>query len=251
MPDGPPVHGAAAQADGLRRLPPGQPQRLEPDGSRTCERVYGVPAPVTVQIQAHTTMLWRSILTGQPYPVKALIAWGSNPLAWAGNVKLVFEAFKSDNLELHVVQELFMTPSAQLADYVLPAASWMERDLCTNIVDFGSLLRAGEKAIPPMGERLDIYEFFRGLALAVGQEEYWPWKTTEEVSNYRLKPVGLTFRELVDRCAVFPDHLRHAALEEDRLPHAVRQDRALLQHPGETGLRPAALLRRGEHERTK
>ncbi len=29
------------------------------------QRVYGVPAPVTVQIQAHTTMLWRSILTGQ------------------------------------------------------------------------------------------------------------------------------------------------------------------------------------------
>jgi anaerobic selenocysteine-containing dehydrogenase len=56
-----------------------------------------------------------------------------------------------------------------------------------------------------MGERLDIYEFFRGLALAVGQEEHWPWRTTEEVSNYRLKPIGLTFRELVERCAVFPD----------------------------------------------
>lgn len=169
-------------------------------------RVYGVPAPVTVQIQAHTTMLWRSILTGQPYPIKALIAWGSNPLAWAGNVRLAFEALQSDSLELHVVQELFMTPSAQLADYVLPAATWMERDLCTNFADFGSLLRAGEKAVSPMGERLDIYQFFRGLALAVGQEAYWPWRTTEEVSNYRLKPVGLTFRDLVERRAVFPDH---------------------------------------------
>jgi anaerobic selenocysteine-containing dehydrogenase len=169
------------------------------------ERVYGVPAPVTVQIQAHTTLLWRSILSGKPYPVKALIAWGSNPLAWAGNTRLVFEALKSDNLELHVVQELFMTPSAQLADYVLPAASWMERDLCTNMMDFGSLLLGGEKAISPLGERRDIYQFFRGLALAVGQEEYWPWKTTEEVSNYRLKSTGLTFRDVVNRSAVFPD----------------------------------------------
>ncbi len=169
------------------------------------ERVYGVPAPVTVQIQAHTTLLWRSILSGKPYPVKALIAWGSNPLAWAGNTRLVFEALKSDNLELHVVQELFMTPSAQLADYVLPAASWMERDLCTNMMDFGSLLLGGEKAISPLGERRDIYGFFRGLALAVGQEEYWPWKTTEEVSNYRLKSTGLTFRDVVNRSAVFPD----------------------------------------------
>jgi thiosulfate reductase/polysulfide reductase chain A len=169
------------------------------------ERVYGVPAPVTVQIQAHTTLLWRSILSGKPYPVKALIAWGSNPLAWAGNTRLVFEALKSDNLELHVVQELFMTPSAQLADYVLPATSWMERDLCTNMMDFGSLLLGGEKAVSPLGERRDIYEFFRGLALAVGQEQYWPWKTTEEVSNYRLKSTGLTFRDVVNRSAVFPD----------------------------------------------
>jgi thiosulfate reductase/polysulfide reductase chain A len=171
------------------------------------ERVYGVPSPVTVQIQAHTTLLWRSILSGKPYPVKALIAWGSNPLAWAGNTRLVFEALKSDNLELHVVQELFMTPSAQLADYVLPATSWMERDLCTNMMDFGSLLLAGEKAVEPLGERRDIYEFFRGLAVAVGQEEHWPWRTTEEVSNYRLKPTGLTFRDVVDRSAVFPDTL--------------------------------------------
>ncbi|RLC94391.1 MAG: hypothetical protein DRI39_03035 [Chloroflexi bacterium] len=173
--------------------------------SEHLERVYGVPAPVTVQIQAHTTMLWRSILTGKPYPVKALIGWGSNPLAWAGNVKLVYEALKSNNLDLHVVQELFMTPSAQLADYVLPAASWMERDLCTNMMDFGSLVQAGEKAVPPLGERRDIYEFFRGLALAVGQEEHWPWKTLEEVSEHRLKPTGISFREAVDRCVLFPD----------------------------------------------
>ena len=169
------------------------------------ERTYGVPAPVTVQIQAHTTMLWRSILTGKPYPVKALLAWGSNPLAWAGNTKLVFEALKSENLELHVVQELFMTPSAQLADYVLPAASWLERDLCTNMMDFGSLLLGGEKAVSPMGERRDIYELFRGLAVAVGQEDHWPWRSTEEVSEYRLKATGLSFRDLVDRGAVFPD----------------------------------------------
>jgi len=186
--------------------------------SEHLERVYGVPAPVTVQIQAHTTMLWRSILSGEPYPVKALIAWGSNPLAWAGNVKLVFEALKSDNLELHVVQELFMTPSAQLADYVLPATSWMERDLCTNMMDFGSLVQGGEAAVPPLGERRDIYEFFRGLALAVGQDEYWPWKTTREVSEYRLKPTGVTFDETVQRMALFPDTFDLRPFEKNGFP---------------------------------
>jgi anaerobic selenocysteine-containing dehydrogenase len=170
------------------------------------EKVFCIPAPVTVQIQAHTSMGWRAILTGKPYPIKALIAWGSNPMAWAGNTKLVYEALKSDNLELSVVQELFMTPSAQIADYVFPAASWMERDLCTNMMDFASLLWAGEKAIPPLGERKDIYEFFRGLAIGAGQDEYWPWKDTEEISNFRLDKTGLSLKDVVDRMIVFPDN---------------------------------------------
>lgn len=186
--------------------------------SEYIEKVYGVPAPVTVQIQAHTTMLWRSILTGEPYPTKALICWGSNPMAWGGNTKLVYEAMKSHNLELHVVQELFMTPTAQLADYVFPATSWMERDLCTNMMDFASLLWAGEKAIEPLGERRDIYEFFRALALATGQDEYWPWRTTAEVSDYRLKPCGLTFRDAVDRMIVFPDEFDLKPYERTGFP---------------------------------
>ncbi len=174
--------------------------------SEYIEKAYGIPAPVTVQIQAHTTMGWRAILTEKPYPIKALIAWGSNPMAWAGNTKLVYEALKSDNLELSVVQELFMTPSAQIADYVFPATSWMERDLCTNMMDFSSLIWAGEKAIEPLGERKDIYEFFRGLALGVGQDEYWPWKNTEEASNHRLKETGLTFNDVVNNIVTFPDN---------------------------------------------
>lgn len=174
--------------------------------SEHIERVLGVPAPVGVQTNAHTPMLWRSILSGEPYPIKALIAWGSNPLSWAGNTRLVYQALKSPNLELSVVQELWMTPSAQLADYVLPGASWLERPLCSNMMDFGSMILGGDRAIPPLGERRDVYEFFRGLALAVGQDqEYWSWRTLEEVSEYRLRPTGIGFQELVERMVLLPD----------------------------------------------
>jgi len=169
------------------------------------ERVYGVPAPLSYQTQAHVPLLWRSILSGKPYPIKALITWGSNPLTSMGNSRMVYDALKSDNLELHVIHELVMTPTAQLADYVLPAASWLERDICTNMGDFVSMVIGGEKAIPPLGERRDVYRLFRGLGLAVGQDEHWPWETVEDVSDYRLEPVGLTFRDLVDRMVVFPD----------------------------------------------
>ena len=169
------------------------------------ERVYGVPAPISYQTQGHVPLLWRSILSSHPYPITALITWGSNPLTSMGNTKLVYDALKSDNLKLHVVHECVMTPTAQLADYVLPAASWLERDICTNMGDYVSLVFGGEKAITPLGERRNAYQLFRGLGLAVGQDEHWPWQTVEEVSNYRLKPLGLTFRDLVDRMVLFPD----------------------------------------------
>jgi len=177
--------------------------KMAPHTERVCE----VRAPISYQSQAHVPLLWRSILSGKPYPVKALITWGSNPLTSMGNSRLVYEALKSDNLELHVVHELVMTPSAQLADYVLPAASWLERDICTNMGDFVSFVFGGEKAIDPLGERRDSYQFFRGLGMAVGQSEWWPWKNTAEVSDYRLKPLGMTFRDLVDRMVLFPDRL--------------------------------------------
>ena len=66
-------------------------------------------------------------MTAEPYPVTAMITWTSNPLVNAGNTKMVYKAYKSPNLELHVVLEHFMTPTAMLADYVLPVASKLER----------------------------------------------------------------------------------------------------------------------------
>jgi anaerobic selenocysteine-containing dehydrogenase len=179
------------------------------------EKLYGVPANFTVRAMAHTPMLWPAILEGKPYPIKSMICWGSNPMAWAGNLKLAYEALKSPNLELHVVQELFMTPTAQLADYVFPAASWMERVMCTNNMDFASLVFGGERPVPPLGERRDIYEFFRGLGLAVGQGEHWPWETLEEVGEHRLKPLGITFKELADKMVLFPDSMFDKIKEKD------------------------------------
>ncbi len=171
------------------------------------ERVYGTRAAISFQCQAFTPLLWRAILNEDPYPIKALITWGSNTLSSTGNAGLVYDALKSENLKLHVVHDLVMTPTAQLADYVMPAASWLERDLCTNYGDIGSVIVGGEKAIQPLGERRDVYEFFRGLGIAVGQVEFWPWENQEEVIDYRLKPAGLGFRDLVERMVLLPDRM--------------------------------------------
>jgi anaerobic selenocysteine-containing dehydrogenase len=124
-----------------------------------------------------------------------MITWSSNILVSAANTKLVYKALKSPKLELHVVIDNFMTPTALLADYFLPAASKFEKPYCTSYEDFLPMFECGERAIRPMGERHTDYEFWRALALRLGLGEYFPWKTDEEVAEYRLKPLGITFKE--------------------------------------------------------
>ena len=67
-----------------------------------------------------------ALRSGKPYPIKAMFCAGGNPLNMQ-NIKSVWETLKN-NLELHVVADFFMTPTAEIADYVLPAATWLERD---------------------------------------------------------------------------------------------------------------------------
>jgi thiosulfate reductase / polysulfide reductase chain A len=160
------------------------------------EQTYGVPLPMSGHSFASPEpAIWRSIIDGVPYPTKALITWGSNPLLNAANTGMVYRALKSPNLDLHVVLEHFMTPTAMLADYVLPAAGKFERGTLSTMEDFTSFFIAGERAIEPMGERKPDYHFFRELAIRLGFGEHFPWKTEEELYDYRLQPLGMTFRE--------------------------------------------------------
>ena len=173
------------------------------------ERHRGVPCPQLHYLELSTPLAMRQIISGKPYPVKAMITTASNPVMWAPNTKLVQKALTHDNFELHVVLEYWMTPTAELADYVMPAASWMERPLCSTWEDFTAFVFAGERAIPPLGERHEDYQFWRALGIRLGQEAYWPWKDMEEVIKYRLAPVGVSYEELMNRGMLFPRKAYH------------------------------------------
>jgi len=150
---------------------------------------------------ASAPAVYKAIAYSDPYPVRALITVSSNPMVTIPNTKLVYKALKS--LDLYVVVDYFMTPSAQLADYVLPSALWLERSFLWNYHNTTPVIRAGEAALPPsipgMYDRRNDYDFWRGLAIRVGQEDYWPWKTIEEYYDYRLKPLKMNFKELVKK----------------------------------------------------
>lgn len=151
----------------------------------------------TLRSYANFPLVLRAIITGKPYPVRAGITTYSNPMVTQANTKLVYKALKS--LDLYIVNDFWLTPSALLADYVLPTTCWIERPQLEPAIT-GDVI-GGEAALPAVisGEyeyRTD-YEFFRGLGIRLGQEKYWPWRTLEEVCDYRLERMGMTFQEFM------------------------------------------------------
>ena len=67
----------------------------------------------------------------------------------------------------------------------------------------GAFCVAGPRGIDPLYERRNTYDFWRGLAIRLGQSTDWPWKTVDDVWDYRLSPVGLTFDGLLERNGLF------------------------------------------------
>jgi len=162
--------------------------------SENTKRVWGrLPwGGQTAVASPHQPTLYRAMITGEPYPVRALITQAHNPMVTQANTKLVYKALKS--LDLHVVLDYWLTPSAELADYVLSVASWLERPEFMG--DYG-----GEQALPSSipGEydHKTDYEIYRQLGIRLGQD--WPWQNLEEVFDYWLEPVGITFKQFLEK----------------------------------------------------
>ncbi|MFC2059824.1 molybdopterin-dependent oxidoreductase [Chloroflexota bacterium] len=147
------------------------------------------------------SLTYRAMITGEPYPVRAMITFSSNPMITQANTKLVYKALKS--LDLYVVMDFFMTPSAALADYVLPAACWLEVPWVFDKLGVHPGTWFSEAAVPDTVpgeyEHKDDYDVWRGLAIRLGKGDLYPWKSHEEYYNDFCKPSGMTHKELVHK----------------------------------------------------
>lgn len=137
--------------------------------------------------------IWKAILEGDPYPIKAVFDQGTNSLCCLGNGKLIYRALKTDNLELHVSMDHFLTPTGALADYVLPASDSLERSNMSNLWGLSNSYYGREKAVEPLYERRDDYRLWRDLGVRLGQEG-WP-DTVEGWFDRLLAPAGVSFKD--------------------------------------------------------
>jgi len=138
-----------------------------------------------------------AVLDEKPYPIKGLICTGGNPALTLPDSERIQAAMKA--LDFMVVFDLFMTDTAKLADFVLPASSFLEKQGVgyvygvTNCIPFAMLRK---KVIDPIGESWPDWKIWTEIANRMGYEEHFPWKTEEEIIDFFLKPSGLTRQEL-------------------------------------------------------
>ena len=134
-------------------------------------------------------LVLRAMETGEPYPVRALIVNATNPLITYADTHRVFKAFMG--LDLIVALDYYMTPTASIADYVLPIAGAIERPIFQVHGGVANNGYGGPAAVAPYYERRTDYEVFRELGMRLGQADAWPQETLEDAFAAQLAPTGM------------------------------------------------------------
>jgi anaerobic selenocysteine-containing dehydrogenase len=158
------------------------------------------PTPLWDLVAAMPLQVWpqffvKAMLEEDPYRVKAFCVFGSNPMLTWSNAKRVCLALQK--LEFLAVADFFMTPTAALADIVLPAATHLEEDAVVIPPGIAPVIQARQK-VAQIGECRSIFAILNGLAQKLGLGEHF-WEDIPRMLDDRLRPVGMTFEELKEK----------------------------------------------------
>lgn len=144
-----------------------------------------------------------SVLTGEPYPLRALFAQSSNPLTATRQPKTVVEALKK--LDLYIVVDTEWNNSCPYADYVLPACVNYESDkqFATKNSKAGTWIGINQKIEEPLGESRSDWDIYCQLADRMGYgDDFWHGDF-DECLREQLEGSGFTLEELRRKGSVF------------------------------------------------
>jgi anaerobic selenocysteine-containing dehydrogenase len=106
-------------------------------------------------------------------------------------------------LEFLVVTDIFMTPTAEFADIVLPACTFLEKTRYATYSTHAdhswnarSRIVLSPKVVEPLYESWSDWRIICELGKKLGYAEYFPWETREEAIDYELEPLGITCEQL-------------------------------------------------------
>ena len=151
------------------------------------------PVLYDLRKECHSMTAMDYMLGKGDYPLKGLIVTAANPAVTNPNTRKVEEALGA--LDLLVVNDLFLTKTAGLAHYILPAASFLERSEIHIDTKFQRVYLTN-KVVDIPGIK-DEYKLWHDLAHRLGfGERYFPWENETQVNRYILEPSGIPIEQL-------------------------------------------------------
>jgi predicted molibdopterin-dependent oxidoreductase YjgC len=154
-----------------------------------------------------------NILADKPGTLKCLYIMGENPMLSDPDLHHVEKGLK--NLEFLVVQDIFMTETSELANVVLPAACYAEKDGTQTSTE--RRVQRWRKAVNPPGQAKADWQIMSELAGKMGFAKQFPYKSAEEI--------------FVEVSRVTPSYggMSYARLEK---PEALHWPCPTAEHPG-------------------
>ena len=172
-----------------------------------------------------TSDLYRAIREGKPHPVHAVIGFGANMLLAHADGARGREAL--EELEFYAHADLFMNPTAEMADIVLPVASAFEREGLKIGFEISeeaqSLVQLRPAVAPPPGEARADTDIIFDLALRLGLgEQFWNGDV-DAAYRHQLAPTGINLEQLRAtpggvRLPLQTRHAKHAEMDATGMP---------------------------------
>ena len=180
----------ACDVGGLPNVYPGYQAVTDPNNKKKFEDAWGV------QLDDKAGLTVVEILNGvDEGKIKGIFIIGENPMLSDPDINHVKEALQ--NLDLLVVQDIFMSETAELADVVLPAASYAEKEGTFTGTD--RRVQKSSKAIEPVGESRADWEIICDLARKMGAKGF-DFESSSQIMEElaSVSPIygGLTFERL-------------------------------------------------------
>jgi anaerobic selenocysteine-containing dehydrogenase len=139
-----------------------------------------------------------AVLTRNPYPIRGLVGFGSNLLLSQPNPELMRRALA--RLDFFVHCDMFMTPTAELADIVLPVSSAWEREGLRNgfevTQEAQQLIQLRPRAVAPRGDTRSDNEIVFDLAGRLGLGDSFFGGDIDDGYRAMLAPSGVTLEQL-------------------------------------------------------
>ncbi len=126
--------------------------------------------------------------------VKALWIMGENPVVSDPDADHVIKAL--EKLELLIVQDIFLTPTAKLADVVLPGVSFAEKD--GTFVNTERRVMRVRKAIDPIGDSRQDWEIIQDISNRFGYQMNYdsPETIFKEIAELTPSYAGISYERL-------------------------------------------------------